>query len=88
MATYTMLFRMFKMFLHMHMHIHIHLHVYLITHLMYFTVMHCSVLLECEWLDYTHTNDVARVDSDDDDALDLLSSWLTEKADILPSQNR
>ena len=33
-------------------------------------------------------NDMARVESDDDDALDLLSSWLTEKADILPSQNR
>ena len=70
------------------MFLHMQIHVNLITHSMYFTVMHCSVLHDCDWLDYAQTNDMARVDSDDDDALDLLSSWLTEKADILPSQNR
>lgn len=70
------------------MFLHIHIHVNLITHSMYFTVMHCSALFDCKCEGYTQTNDMARVDSDDDDALDLLSSWLTEKADILPSQNR
>jgi hypothetical protein len=70
------------------MFLHIRMNVNLIAHSMYFIGMHCSVLLHCDWLDYTQTNDMARVDSDDDDALDLLSSWLTEKADILPSQNR
>jgi hypothetical protein len=29
-----------------------------------------------------------RVDSDDDEALDLLSAWLNEKADITSSRTR